>query len=41
MTRLLVAFAVLSVSGCLCAKECTQGGDGMRPKRILWPAGPV
>lgn len=27
MTRLLVAFAVLSVSGCLCAKECMDDSD--------------
>ncbi len=27
MTRLLVAFAVLSVSGCLCARECEKDSD--------------
>ncbi|MBE2248446.1 MAG: hypothetical protein IAE78_02780, partial [Myxococcus sp.] len=27
MNRLVVAFAVMSVSGCLCARECMSNSD--------------
>jgi hypothetical protein len=37
MTRLLVAFAVLSVSGCLCARECKQGTTDCGPGAFCGP----